>query len=276
MDRDGTTSTIMSKLLCSTDGIEWSNVTLSGITFSKFSENHLPEVGSLWFDGSNWNVLVKLDSGGYDCKIYTHDLTPPFTSGWTERVSAVSPFSGNAGLQPRGFWQQYVRTGSPTRASFTFASFPAGGPVITSPTTTSFTFYQYVTITPIMVSVTGNGFVYFFLENASLPLGIVFDPLTGMITGQSVELGQKSFTIYMKDNVGVTALTITTNTIVPRVIRQQTSAGAWTSLVRQYTTVNAAQNSVNGHVLPATEATLGEFMRPEPPDSVSASNCPKC
>jgi hypothetical protein len=64
--------------------------------------------------------------------------------------------------------------------------------------------------------------------------------------------------------------------IVPSIERQQTSAGSWTSLVRQYTVVNAAQNSVNGKVRPATESLLGEFIRPEPPDVVSATGDPNC
>ena len=47
-------------------------------------------------------------------------------------------------------------------------------------------------------------------------------------------------------------------------------------MVRQYTIVNAAQNSLNGKTLPATEPPLGEFMRPEPPDAVNVLPCPKC
>jgi hypothetical protein len=278
MNFDGGSS-LVSKLLTSTDGIAWSDVTLdASLSFTPFNDTHLPEVGSLWFDGSNWNVIVKMDNVGtsdYGCSIYTHDLSSSLTTGWTKRVAVVNSF-GDAGQQPRGFWQQYVRTGTPTLSTFAFTSFPTGGPVITSPTTTSFTFYQYVTIDPITISATGTGFIYYFVDNATLPVGLAFDPLTGRITGQSVEIGQKSFTIYMKDDIGATFLTINTNTIIPRVIRQQTGAGAWTSLVRQYTVVNAAQNSVNGHVLPSTEATLGEFTRPEPPDSVSATGNPNC
>jgi hypothetical protein len=65
-------------------------------------------------------------------------------------------------------------------------------------------------------------------------------------------------------------------TILPTVQKQQTSAGSWTSLVRQYTVVNAAQNSLNGKTLPSTEPPLGEFTRPEPPDVVSATGDPNC
>ena len=70
---------------------------------------------------------------------------------------------------------------------------------------------------------------------------------------------------------------IAMRTILPTVQKQQTSAGAWTSMLRQYTVVNAAQNSLNGKTLPATESILGEFTRPEPSDSVKEDPaCKKC
>jgi hypothetical protein len=48
-------------------------------------------------------------------------------------------------------------------------------------------------------------------------------------------------------------------------------------MLRQYTVVNAAQNSLNGKTLPATESILGEFTRPEPSDSVKEDPaCKKC
>lgn len=282
MEITGGGTTLRSKLLCSSDGKDWSNVTLDGgWTFTDFSDMHLPEVNSLWFDGSDWNALVKLDNAGssdYRCILYTHDISTSLTSGWTKRVTSVVPFNGDSNTQPRGFWQQYVRTGSPTVATFAFNSLPANGPVITSPTQLSYTFYQYVPITPIQVSSTGTGTVYYFVVDADLPTGIVFDANTGIFSGMSVNLGLKYFTLYALDTGtgGVTAITFQTNTVLPTVIRQQTSAGAWTSLVRQYTLVNAAQNSVNGRVVPANEAILGEFTRPEPPDSVSAPGDPNC
>jgi hypothetical protein len=64
-------------------------------------------------------------------------------------------------------------------------------------------------------------------------------------------------------------------TILPTVTKQQTSAGAWTSLVRQYTTVNAAQNARDQRVFAAVDRTLGEFTAPYPPDVVTqvSSNC---
>lgn len=284
LETTGGGTSVRTKVICSTNGVNWSNVTLdASLSFTDFSDMHLPEAGSLWFDGSNWNVLVKLDNvgmGDYRCILYSHDLSSSLTSGWTVRVPNVFQFA-QQGQQPKGFVQRYVRTGTPTVATFTFNSLPLNGPTITSPTQFSYTFYQYVPITPIQVTSTGTGPVYYFVQDADLPTGIRFDPLTATFSGMSVTLGQKSFNIYAQDicTNGVTVATFNTNTVLPVVVRQQTGAGAWTSLVRQYTVVNAAQNSVNGRALPATEAALGEFTRPEPPDSVSADgnpNCSKC
>jgi hypothetical protein len=174
--------------------------------------------------------------------------------------------------------QQFLGPNGPPSVTIYLQPSTNPGPTVTEPTQFSYTFYQYVPIQPIVVRATERvgGGISFFVLDSDLPTGITFDATTSTISGVSVNLGQRSFNLYVKDTQGITVLTFHTNTILPRVIRQQTGAGAWTSLVRQYTVVNAAQNSVNGHVLPANEATLGEFIRPEPPDSVSASNCPKC
>lgn len=265
-----TTDGIFSKFLCSSNGIDWSNITLDA-SFTVFTENHLPEVGSLWFDGSNWNAIVKLD--GSLASVYSHDLATPLTSGWTS-AGPLTPFISNAQL--KGFRREVIRVGVPENNTFTFPA-PPLGPTVVSPTESSFIAYQYVPITPITFTVTGGGggFVYYFVDAASLPVGITFDPLTATLSGTSVQLGTRNFIIYIRDNAGVTPVSAQITTVIPRVTRQQTGAGAWTSLVRQYTEVNAAQNSVNGKVLPSTEAVLGEFMRPEPPDSVSAVSCDK-
>jgi hypothetical protein len=69
----------------------------------------------------------------------------------------------------------------------------------------------------------------------------------------------------------IVAKTVGMETIVPRIIRQQGSASSYTSLVRQYVQVNAAQNARDNKVYPTAEKGLGEFASPEAPDVVSAS-----
>jgi hypothetical protein len=273
-------TTVASVLAYSDDGDTWQSITLPGITFTDFPSGFglpLSEVNSIWIEDSYWYVLVKIDdiSPPHNVKIFRHAIGGTMTTGWSEYTSTVSPFEQSSSQYVYGFKSSYVRLG-PTTLTLGFDAVPSGGPTVTSPTIRYYVLYQYIPITPITFSATGTGRSYFFIDSATLPRGLTFDPLTSTLSGTPVVIGLNEFTVYVKDDIGVTQFVIRTETVIPRVIRQQTSAGAWTSLIRQYTVVNAAQNSVNGRVLPATEPPLGEFMRPEPPDSVSASGDPNC
>ena len=79
--------------------------------------------------------------------------------------------------------------------------------------------------------------------------------------------------MYAKDDVGVSTLTIKITTIVPRVVRQQISAAAYTSLVKQYTEVNAGQASRDNRTFPIEDSIRGKFMAPPAPEVVTSSNC---
>lgn len=153
------------------------------------------------------------------------------------------------------------------------------GPVFTSPLPKEYIFYQYVPITPIEIQATGTGQIYYFVETADLPRGLSFDPITARITGRPVLLGDNSITIYARDDNGTTQLTFQTTTIIPRIIKQQSGAGAYTSLVRQYTEVNAAQGGRDTRIFPAQQTRLGEFMAPVPSVVTTAqfnTNCTRC
>jgi hypothetical protein len=89
-----------------------------------------------------------------------------------------------------------------------------------------------------------------------------------------MRLGTQSFTVYAKSDLGVTAFTVTLIVNVPRIIRQQGGAGAYTSLLRDYTEVAAAINARDTRVNPVEESTLGSFASPYAPDVVTPSNCP--
>ena len=155
-----------------------------------------------------------------------------------------------------------------------------------SPTQTQYTNWQFVPIPTIPVEatvITPDAFLYYYA--AGLPRGLTLNldasGIEASITGTSSQFNDafQRVSLYAVGGGKVATLPLTMRTILPTVQKQQTSAGAWTSLVRQYTVVNAAQNSVNGKTLPSTEPPLGEFTRPEPPDSVSAEgnpNCQKC
>jgi hypothetical protein len=118
--------------------------------------------------------------------------------------------------------------------------------------------------------------VYLFVTTADLPPGLTFNQLTGIITGTPVRAGNDSVTIFAKDDNGVSSIILNFTILVPRVIRKQDGAGAYTSLLRQYTEVLGAQNARDNRVLPNQERALGEFMSPEAPDVITQVIDPKC
>jgi hypothetical protein len=131
-----------------------------------------------------------------------------------------------------------------------------------------------MSIDPIEFTATGTGDIYFFVDRTTLPVGLVFNPLTREITGSPMRIGTQRVIVYAKDDNGVSAITLTFTTIIPRIIHPQSGAGAFTSLVRQYTVVNASQNSRDRLVDPSQERALGEFMAPQGADVITPSNCP--
>ena len=276
---DTGTGLIAPQLKYSTDGQTWSDVTQINDLFSGISGKIVPPIGigPLLFDGTNWTVLVSTPSApGYATSLYTHPANTDLGSNWTETFAAALGLSNTVGDRP-----PYVgllapvqtRTGSPISSTLTFNASAGAGPTITNPLQTDLVFYQYVPITPIVFSATGTGTIYFFVSTSSLPLGLSWNPLTQTISGAPVRTGNANFTVYAKDDNGITTIQFTTTTIVPRVIRKQDGAGAYTSLLRQYTVVNAAQNAVNNRVYPTQERTLGEFMAPYPSNVTTQSNC---
>jgi hypothetical protein len=170
-----------------------------------------------------------------------------------------------------------------------FSNQGQNAPTVTSPTVSSVRIYQYVPMTPVQFSAVGQPGedIIFFTQTSELPLGLTFNTTTNTLEGIPMTVGSTTITVFAKprasgDDEGQAGLAaaeirFTIEVIVPSVVRQQTSAGAWTSLTRQFTIVNAAQNSVNGKTLPATQPLLGEFIRATPPpDSVSATGDPNC
>jgi hypothetical protein len=180
-------------------------------------------------------------------------------------------------------------TVTPSNPTLTFSiPYDASGIGFTSPLQTQYTNWQFVPIPTIDVVATNpvpGKFMYYYASGLPRGLQINLDAsgIESSITGTSSQYNDafQRVVLYAALNPGaggggVAAFPITMRTILPTVQKQQTSAGSWTSLVRQYTVVNAAQNSLNGKTLPSTEPPLGEFTRPEPPDAVNVLPCPKC
>jgi hypothetical protein len=239
----------------SSAAIQIRSATSSGIALTSFDLSGLPQ-----------SYGVSIDSSGLISGVVSTSIPPstPFTVlGYASTrlgtlagtLSSANPF---------------------VSSTFSFTSPFAGGPIVTSPSQTSYILYQYMIIPPIAFTATGTGTVSFLLNKSELPLGLTWDPLTQKITGSPMRTGTTTVTVYAADNTGVRPILITFQVLIPRIVRKQDGAGAFTSLLRQYVEVNAAQNSRDSRVFPNQERNLGEFMAPEAPDVSSSVPCKKC
>ena len=276
------------KLKYSTDGSNWSNVTL--FTSDPFSNMSTPIIaplplGSMNYDGSNWNVFVRTEdlSGNKTLKLYSNPNISAAASTWTtEDLSGTFPT--DTGLRILSYTRpQYLRTtGSTTDLdiSLTFITGDVGnGPIVSSPSAKSFLLYQYIPVSIQFGTSGGVGNVYFFVADSDLPPGLDFNPLTNVLSGNSVNLGNASTLIYVQDSSGITIERLSFTTILPRVIRKQDGAAAYTSLLKQYTEVLAAQSGRDQRMLPNQEVRLGEFMSPVPPTVITqtfTTDCDNC
>lgn len=149
-----------------------------------------------------------------------------------------------------------------------------------SPTQTSYTEWQFVPISPVTLRADSSSgtFIYYYASGLPDGLDLSLDSvgIQGTVRGTSVKYSDafQRVLLYANDGQSTIRRELGIRTILPTVQKQQTSAGAWTSLVRQYTTVNAAQNARDNRVFADVDRTLGEFTAPYPPDVVTPSNCP--
>jgi hypothetical protein len=279
-------------LRSSTDGLVWTTITLPGALYPTTITNIAPPgdppvsasmtLESIAFDGASYIAVVATNlDGSISQTIFTHPADgSDLTTGWT--TLAAETLSGLPGgedvVNPRvsRLKGRFVVADAPPSAVLSFPDQGGTGPTVTSPTESAFLLYQYVAMTPIEFSATGVGTTFFFVLDSDLPLGLTFNVTTNTLSGTPMTLGESSLIVYAKDDEGVTEIPIAIRVVLATVTRQQTSAGAWTALTRQYTLVNAAQNALNARTLPATQPPLGSFMRPTPPDSVTAPGNPNC
>lgn len=136
---------------------------------------------------------------------------------------------------------------------------------------TSFLFYQYIPIDPVPISAQGTGQVDLFVDPATLPRGLRLEG--NALVGAPSQIGTFSVVVYARDDIGTDTITLTITIVLPRILKKQDTAGAYTSLVRQYAEVNAALNSVNNIVYPTQEQKLGTFMAPDAPDTTKDAIC---
>ncbi len=229
-------------------------------------------IGSLQYDGSNWNIFVHRQDASLNWITEIRSAPTP-TSTWTV-TDVTNAFPDISNDSDRRFvtWTRpnFLRTSQSKiiDIGLTFSTNIGNGPTITSPTTSSFLLYQYIPMT-LTFSATGTGDIYFFISASELPPGLTFNPITNTISGKPASPGNYTTRVFAKDDNGVTELVVGFTVNVPRIVRKQDGAGAYTSLLRQYTEVLGAQNARDSRVLPNQENRLGEFMSPEAPDVVT-------
>ena len=268
----------MPELLYSTNASTWAKVNSISLSLSnnmQISNVVAPlPLGSMNFDGSNWNIFVQnYISGNYVTQLYRSPSNMTTTS-WTLASNLTSQFqSSNPTARFLSYTRsQYLRPSSVTTITITldFKTGIGNGPHIVNPES-SLVLYQYV---PVSIQVSADDpNALFFIADDELPPGLEFNPSTGRITGKPAQIGTFSTPIYAKNNTGVTLKTLQTTVLVPRVIRKQDGAGAYTSLLKQYTEVLAAQSGRDNRVLPTRG--LGEFMSPVP-EPVTTAYFPVC
>lgn len=274
---NGATSNYTLRVKYSTNGTSWENTFPFPTDISSNRPFIAPlPLGSMNYDGSNWNIFR---TDGPTTKLYT---SPSISaSDWTETtVSSLDTQTDRIVSYTR---PQYLRTeGNDITNINIILSFDLGigeGPVISSPSIRSFLLYQYVPVSIQLAASHVSGNVYFFITNSELPPGLTFNPLTNLITGKAANIGRYTARVFAQDDAGITIESFEFTVNVPKVVRRQDGAGAYTSLLKQYTEVLAAQRGRDQRLLPNQETRLGEFMSPIPITVITQSfntDCTRC
>jgi hypothetical protein len=264
---DWTGSAFVGRIRYSFDGANWPVLSdIPSFTYGTTLDVLPPGVlATIGYDQGVWKVLRTPNDG--TVTLYSHPGDTPIDSGWTTD-DITSEFPGtDVGSRFSSYTVQTIDPGADV-TTITFP-FPNTGPTFISPAQSTYVVWQYMPLPPIVFSAPGAD-AYFV---SPLPVGLTWNSATRTITGSCVQLGTQSFIVYAK-NSGITAFTVTLIVNVPRIIKQQGGAGAYTSLLRDYTEVVAAINARDTRVNPVEEVALGSFASPYAPDVVTPSNCP--
>jgi hypothetical protein len=236
----------------STNTTTWNNLTVTAISST------VPR--RIVFDGNAWTLTSDI----------INSLRLEGTCNVDLGISAGIPFNN---IRKASFTT--LSNGTPV--GIVTIPYDSSGYFFASPTQSNYTFYQFCSIQPIPVEVSPStsNFIYYYASG--LPQGLKFirdtSGIRADISGMSTKYSDPYSNVALFANIPnegyIVAKTVGMQTVVPRLIRQQDGASSYTSLVRQYVEVNAAQNARDNKVFPTAEKSLGEFMSPEAPDVVS-------
>jgi hypothetical protein len=268
---DGSGSQYKYSVRTSTDGQTWTSVTLPTAYTPAYASGPDPAIklGPIMYDDA-WNLLYSTPTS--QVMLRSTDLV-----NWTPIVQ-TTPASGALTMSTFGppFWT--AGTGTPSSTLVLGTNGVGAGPTILTPTTNGFQFMQFVTIDPIVVTSPEN--IYTFVDSATLPRGITFDPLTNTFSGTPVLTGNTTTVVRVKnDTGGVTTFNLYFAVQIPDVLnKKQTSAAAFTSLVRQEVEIDGAQYARDTIANPTQAVGVGALMSPAPPTVTTATipqNCSK-
>lgn len=244
----------------STDLTDWSNLTYA---------SGEPAIQGLLFDGNAWLML-----GQGSNTVMTARLEPT-TKAIVSTYNTLSNLTNTKRMLFRP-----VSNGTPSATiSIPYTS---GGYSFVTPTVPYGPLYQYVsTSIPVQIQ-SAPEFIYYYASQ--LPRGLALTPDTdgvaATISGTPYQFSdQPSSTILFArlPQANVTAaLQLPLRVILPSYQKRTDAASAFTSLLRQYTVVNAAQNARDSRVFPQVDRLLGEFTAPYPPNVITQTIDPKC
>ena len=236
------------RLKVSINGKSWTNVTFP-------STPALRTTSTISFINSQW--IVNVDGA----TIYVNSSSLP-PNGWTAVVipgggisrfsstfSAINPYAGNSTLIP------------PTRDLSI---------QLLTPSSYSFTIMQFTYMTSTTLTLNRSP-ALFFLDVATLPLGISFDPVTGVFSGMALAIGKYTIRVTAKSTgSSYNYFDFTFNVFSPYPTKRQDMASAYTAYVRQEAIIAGAQFSRDSNALPSENTTVGAAMGPMPPEVESA------
>ena len=243
----------------STDTVNWTNLTGTAVM------NTIPR--RIIFDGNAWSTVCEPAIGSMRLETLCNvDL------------GAVAGGASFNNIRQASFTT--LSNGTPT--GIVTIPYDSSGYFFDSPTQSNYTFYQFCSIQPIPVEVqpSTSNFIYYYASGLPQGLKLIRDTsgIRADISGISTKYSDPYSNVVLFGTIPaeglegyIVAKSVGMETLVPRIIRQQDGASSYTSLVRQYVQVNAAQNARDNKVYPAAEKALGEFASPEAPDVVSAS-----
>jgi len=259
-------------LAFSTDGTNWTNI--QGFEVSS-SDPLIPNIGigPIQYDpyDSRWYVFVNTD-------LWYHDNVTSLETGWKlyqANIVSVSDSELVFFSKPKTISQ-----GTPqsimTITNVTAPTYTGNEPIFTSPAQTTYYYWQFLPADPIYILTDNPLLDYVYVDINSLPQGLKFDPVNYIISGTPSEITDKSVFVYATRTTNdpynpityVSKIVLSFQVRIPFDLKQQSSASAFTSLVRQAAIVNGAEYSVNSKAYPANVSTLGSFAAPAGQDTI--------